>query len=28
VVLDQDRAPERDPGCPFCSYAAQESQVS
>ena len=27
VVLDQDRAPERDPGCPFCSYASKAAAV-
>jgi hypothetical protein len=26
-VLDQERAPERDPDCPHCSYAAKESGV-
>jgi hypothetical protein len=26
-VLDQDRAPGRDPDCPYCSYSARESQI-
>jgi hypothetical protein len=21
-LLDQDKAPERDPGCPYCSFGA------
>jgi len=27
-VLDQEKAPERDPGCPYCSFVAREAQVS
>jgi hypothetical protein len=26
-ILDLERAPERNPDCPYCSYSARESQI-